>query len=77
MKYYRNQEIVVKFGKRVRYLRKQQKLTQKQMAYEIGISDVQIRRIEQGEINTSLSVIVSIARTLNVEIEELFKGVSV
>jgi len=47
------------------------------MAYEIGISDVQIRRIEQGEINTSLSVIVSIARTLNVEIEELFKGVSV
>ena len=77
MKYYRNQEVVVKFGRRVRYLRKQQKLTQKQMAYEIGISDVQIRRIEQGEINTSLSVIVSIAKTLNIEIEELFKGVSV
>lgn len=72
MVYYRNNIAIVEFGKRLKTLRKKQKLTQKQLAFEVGISDVQIRRIEKGEINTSLSVIVGVAESLNVPLKDLF-----
>jgi transcriptional regulator with XRE-family HTH domain len=72
VKYYRNDEAIKAFGVRVKKLRKQQHLTQKQLAFEVGISDIQIRRIERGEINTSLSVIVGISQTFSVSLKELF-----
>lgn len=72
MAYYRNNIAIVEFGKRLKTLRKKQKLTQKQLAFEVGISDVQIRRIEKGEINTSLSVIVGVAESLNIPLKDLF-----
>ena len=72
MTYYRNNRAIKNFGARIKKLRKQQKLTQKQLAFEIGISDIQIRRIEKGEINTSLSVIVGLSEVFGISMKELF-----
>lgn len=72
MTYYRNNKAIIDFGLRIKNLRKKQNITQKQLAFEVGISDMQIRRIEKGEINTSLSVIVGLSVSLNISLKELF-----
>ncbi len=72
MKYFRDEKAIKKFGARVKYIRQSQKLTQKQLAFEVGISDTQIRRIEKGTINTSLSVIIGIASSFQINLKDLF-----
>jgi transcriptional regulator with XRE-family HTH domain len=72
VKYFRDEKAIKKFGARVKYIRQSQKLTQKQLAFEVGISDTQIRRIEKGTINTSLSVIIGIASSFQINLKDLF-----
>lgn len=66
--------IVKKFGKRVRQLRLERGLTQEGLGDRCGLDLTYIGRIERGEQNSSLIVIASIAKGLNVSVEELFKG---
>jgi transcriptional regulator with XRE-family HTH domain len=60
------------FGKRLRQIRLEKGFSQEDLAYSSGLTLSQIGRIERGVINTSLSTIFVIARTLNVELPYLF-----
>ncbi len=72
MKYVRDQPALEQFGKRFRQLRLASGLTQEELADQSGLQLSQISRIERGIINTSLSTIFVLARTLNVDVRELF-----
>ena len=64
--------LLKKLGKKIKQLREQEKISQTQLAYECGISQVQVSRIETGEINTTIGTLSLIAKVLGVSIKELF-----
>jgi len=61
-------------GKRIRDLRRGQRITQQQMAERIGISDIHYGRIERGDRAVSLELLERIAETLDVQATELLIG---
>ena len=66
-------EILKIFGKNLRVERVRAGLSQEQLAEKIGLSYGQVvGMIERGETNTSLSVIVSIMKELNIGFDKLF-----
>jgi len=62
----------IKFGKRVRELRKGYKYTQEQIAEKIGIEPPNISKMENGFHFPQPENIEKIASVFNVEIKELF-----
>lgn len=60
------------FGKRIKELRKNKKLTQEKLSELVGIDYKQIGNIETGTYFTTMPTLEKIARSLDVEIEELF-----
>ena len=60
------------FGKRIKELRKQKKLTQEQLGELVGIDYKQIGNIETGTYFTTMPTLEKIANALEVEIVELF-----
>jgi transcriptional regulator with XRE-family HTH domain len=73
MAYLRNNEFIKRVGKRIKQIRKREGITQSQLSFESGIRINQIGRIERGEVNTSITNIVHIAKALNVEPFELLQ----
>ena len=71
--YYRDEKFIKKFGLRLRELRKAKGFSQEELAGETGFELSQIGRIERGEINTSISHVVAIAKALKIKAEELFQ----
>ncbi|MCB2410755.1 helix-turn-helix domain-containing protein [Hymenobacter lucidus] len=72
MKYLRDQESLYQFGLRLRQLRKAKGFTQESLAAAAELEFSQIGRIERGVINTSLSTVFVLARTLEIDVRELF-----
>lgn len=72
MKRIRNEQVITLLGKRIRALRKQQNISQAQLAFEAGVPRVQIGRIERGVFNPTISSINAIANALEVGVKELF-----
>ena len=72
MKYTRDEKAIRLLGRKVKELRKKQKISQSQLAFEANIPRMQVSRIERGEINTSISTIFAIARALDVQVKDLF-----
>ena len=68
----RDETAIKKLGKRIKELRKQQNISQNQLAFESGIPVKQIGRIERGEINTSVNNIFDIAKILDVSLQTIF-----
>ena len=66
-------DILVKFGRRVRELRKAAGLTQESFAESCGLDRTYIGGVERGERNVSLRNIELIARALNVTLSRLTK----
>jgi transcriptional regulator with XRE-family HTH domain len=66
--------IAVRFGERVRLLRKAKGLSQEAFAVKCSLDRTYISGIERGRRNVSLRNIEIIARTLGVSISELTKG---
>lgn len=64
---------MVRFGTRLRRLRKAIKLSQEKVALKAGIDRSYYGGIERGENNVSLINIVRIAGALEVEATELFR----
>jgi XRE family transcriptional regulator, regulator of sulfur utilization len=62
------------FGSRVRDLRKKRGWTQEQLAEAAGHHWTYVGGIERGERNVTLQVVADIARALDVDIKELFRG---
>ncbi|MDO5437769.1 MAG: helix-turn-helix transcriptional regulator [bacterium] len=66
-------EILKEFGRNLRVERTRAGLSQEQLAEKIGVSYGQvIGTIERGETNTSLTVIVSILKALNLDFNILY-----
>ena len=65
-------EVLSKFGRRIRELRKQQGLTQEKLAERAGLHHTYVGAIERGEQNVSLKNIAKIAQALGVEVGEFF-----
>ena len=66
-------ELRKKFGKRLRYLRRDRDMTQEQLSELTDISVHFISRLETGQSSPSLETIVKLAKALDVEVAELFK----
>ena len=69
----RDEKLLGQFGKRLKQLRTEQKLSQEQLAAEADLQLSQIGRIERGEINTTISTVKVLSTALGVPISELFK----
>ena len=65
--------ILIKFGEKVRDLRKQKGLSQEQLSFEAELHRTYIGMIERAEKNITLTNIEKIAKALEVEISELLK----
>ncbi|WOD45203.1 helix-turn-helix domain-containing protein [Hwangdonia lutea] len=68
-----NNFLLKEFGKRIRYLRTQEKLSQEQLSYKTGFHRTYIGMIERGERNISLTNMAVFAKVFNLTIDELLK----
>lgn len=66
-------EVLILFGKKVRELRINQKLSQVALAEKSGLHANYIGMVERGERNPSLINIDKLAKALNVSLSELLK----
>jgi len=63
---------LLRFGTRLRDLRKKQGLSQEQLAEEANLDRSYVGGVERGERNISLINITLLARALNVSIKDFF-----
>jgi len=66
-------ELLIKFGKRIKLLRKERNWTQEKLAEKTGFHRTYIGMIERGERNPSLVSINVFAETFGINISELLK----
>jgi transcriptional regulator with XRE-family HTH domain len=62
-------------GERIREIRIQKSMSQKQLAHSIGKDQQSIQRLEAGNINPSAYYLHQICSGLGVEIQDIFDGV--
>ena len=67
--------INVQLGMRIRYLRKQQGLSQEDLALESGVNKNYLSDLERGERNPTIVVVEKIATALGVSLSTIFKGI--
>ncbi|CAL2082811.1 Helix-turn-helix [Tenacibaculum dicentrarchi] len=66
------QKILIKFGERVREIRKEKELSQEELAHKADLHRTYIGMIERAEKNITLVNIEKIANALDVNITDLF-----
>lgn len=71
----KREDILVRFGRRVRALRKEQGYSQEGFAAACELDRTYMGGIERGERNLALRNVEKIADTLGVSISELMEGV--
>ncbi|WP_396172740.1 helix-turn-helix domain-containing protein [Flavobacterium sp.] len=67
-----NYSFIKAFGKNLRNIRLEKKVSMQNLAYSINIEYSQISRIELGKINTTISTAYEIAKALEVPLQDLF-----
>lgn len=67
-------KLLIDLGKRIRKIRLQKQMTQKQLAEKCGCNRNYISMLERGERNPSYKSLVMIATGLEMELHELIKG---
>ena len=60
----RNKKTLIKFGKHIRKLRLEQKLSQEELNHRTELSKNMVGLIERGEVNSTLTTIDSLAKGL-------------
>lgn len=68
----KQKEILIKFGLRVKQLRKERNLSQEELSFRANLHRTYIGMIERAEKNITLINIEKIAIALNVNVKELF-----
>jgi transcriptional regulator with XRE-family HTH domain len=68
------QELKATLGKNIKFFRFRQRLSQFDLAEEAGISVTFLSNIERGNNFPHVGTLCNLARALNVEVWELFKG---
>jgi len=71
------QLLVRQVGARIAQLRKDQSVTQEQLAERVGAAPQTVRRIERGHSSPPLGRLLAIAAALGVTIHDLFDGVEI
>jgi transcriptional regulator with XRE-family HTH domain len=66
-------QIVLDLGKRIASIIKQKGLKQRDVAYEAELDVENLRKYIKGKQEMKISTMVKIARSLNVEVGEMFK----
>ena len=74
MKFLSQEIFLKKIGARIKALRKEQQISQSQLAFEADLPLRQIGRIERGELNTGVHTLYKIAFALNVSVIELLNS---
>ena len=69
-----NSEILIKFGKKVRELRKTKGLSQEELAYKADLHRTYIGMIERAEKNITLENIKKLANAFDVQLKVLFEN---
>lgn len=69
----RDEEVLRKFGNRLRELRRIKGMTQEELSYQSGISLGQIGKMETGKVNSTICSLVVLAKTLEIEPLELLR----
>jgi transcriptional regulator with XRE-family HTH domain len=69
----RDTQVMRKIGARLRTLRRGKNITQKRLAEKAGLSTSQIARLELGRLNTTISTLVIIARSLDTDLIYFFQ----
>lgn len=64
-------ELLIKFGEKVREIRKEKELSQEELAFKANLHRTYIGMIERAEKNITLANIEKIAKALNVSISYL------
>ena len=67
-------KIQEQLGMRIKYLRKQNKWSQEDLALEAGINTKYLSDLERGMRNPTLKILEKISIALNISISELTKG---
>ena len=68
----RDEKVIKAFGKHLRILRKNKKLSIEELAYDANLEYSQVARIERGEINPTICSVYAIAQALDSHPKELF-----
>ncbi len=68
-----NKEILVIIGNNIRKIRKTQKMSQSQLAFEAGVTREFINKLETGKYNVSILTLEKISSILETEISNLLK----
>jgi len=68
----KSNKILRTLGKKVQKLRKQIKISQEELANQLGISRVYMGYVEQGRESPSLRLLMKLSRKFKVKIQNLF-----
>jgi transcriptional regulator with XRE-family HTH domain len=71
------QNILIKFGERVREIRKEKGLSQEELAHKADLHRTYIGMIERAEKNITLVNIEKIANALEISIKDIFNGITI
>jgi len=64
--------ILKKFGSRLKQLRKERKLSLRQLSYNCKVDFSKIAQMEKGLINPTLLTVTELSKALDVQLKELF-----
>ncbi len=71
-KYYRNDKLLKKIGKKIREKRLEKDISIETFAYESDIAYTQVAKMERGEVNFNVSYLEKIAKALGIDVRELW-----
>ena len=71
--YQRHEEFIFAFGKNLRKIRLAKGISQEDLADKADLTLNQVGRIERGVINTSISMVYSLAAALEIDPPDLFQ----
>jgi len=71
----RREKVLHKFGLRLAVLRKEKNLSIAELASAAGLRSQQVRRIEDGEVDLLFTTILSLARGLGINPDELLASI--
>ena len=66
-----HQDVILSLGRRIVEIRIKKKMTQKELAYSIGMEIPNLRQIEKGKRNVTLKTILLIAEGLDIDFRKL------
>ena len=69
-------DIKFRFGQRLRELRRERGLSQEELAFRAGLHRTYVSSVERGQRNVALVNLEKLSRVLEIDIADLFRGMS-